>query len=537
MKKFILAIGILFSAQFTYGQTEVPKESWYHADFTTTGVYGVNTDKALDFLKQNKRKPQNLVVGVLDSGVEHYHEDLKDNMWVNPKEIPGNGIDDDKNGYIDDVHGWSFLGNQYGVNYNDDTLESTRLYKKYQALFETPNTATNKSNEAKFPAEYAEYQKIKKEFNSDLGRSKYNLAIAEAKMKNLEPGFTKLNNIFGETKLTEEVLKNFDTDDENVLQTLWVFNEMEPKEWEGKTMKEISAKYLGIAKAQYERYLSAVNAHYNLNLDPRAELKVDNYANVNEKFYGNADSNGPEASHGTHVAGIIAAVRGNKIGNEGTAGGNHVKIMSVRMVPNGDERDKDVANAIRYAVDNGAKILNMSFGKAYSPDKKIVWDAFKYASDRNVLIVKAAGNSNEDIDIHIHYPTNFNDNGVAVSKSVLTVGASTRNSDSLKARFSNFGKKSVDVFGPGAEIYATYPGVSEYRFLNGTSMASPAVAGVAALVWSHYPKLSAEDIRNILMETVNKNDQLKDISVSGGVVDAYNAVKRAEEIYKQRRLK
>lgn len=537
MKKFILAIGILFSAQFAFAQTEVPRETWYHADVETTGVYGVNTQKALDFLKEKKRKPQTLVVGVLDSGVEHFHEDLKANMWVNPKEIPGNGIDDDKNGFVDDVHGWSFLGNQYGVNYNDDTLEVTRLYKKYQALFETPNEATKKSNETKYAKEFAEYQKVKREFNADLGQAKYNLAIAEAKYANLEPGFTKLINIFGETKLSEAVMKNFDTSDENVLQTLWVFNEMETKDWEGKTMKEVSAKYLGTAKAQVERYRSTVQAHYNLNLDPRQELKVDDYENINQKIYGNNDSNGPEASHGTHVAGIVSAVRGNNIGNEGTSGGNHVKIMSVRMVPNGDERDKDVANAIRYAVDNGAKILNMSFGKSYSPNKKEVWDAFKYASDNNVLIVKAAGNSNEDIDTHIHYPTNFNEAGNAVSKSVLTVGASTRVTENLRARFSNFGKKSVDVFAPGAEIYATYPGVTEYRFLNGTSMASPATSGVAALVWSHYPKLSAEDIRNILMETVNKNDQLKDISVSGGVVDAYKAVQRAEEIYKQRKLK
>ena len=536
MKKFILALGLLFSAQFTFAQTEVPKETWYHADVESTGVYGVNTQKALDFLKAHNRKAQPFVVGVLDSGVEYFHEDLKDNMWINPKEIAGNGKDDDKNGYADDVHGWSFLGNQYGTNYNDDTLEITRLYKKYQALFDSTNETTNKANQSKYAAEYAEYQKIKKEFNADFGQAKYNFAVAEAKYKNLEPGFTKLINIFGDQKLTDASFANFVTDDEQVLQTLWVFNEMEKKDWEGKTMKEASAKYLGLAKAQYDRYKASVEANYNVNLDPRAEFKVDNYSDLTQKYYGNNEVSGPDPSHGTHVAGIISAVRGNGKGSEGTSGGNNVKIMSVRMVPNGDERDKDVANAIHYAVDNGAKILNMSFGKAYSPDKQLVWDAFKYASDKGVLIVKAAGNSNEDIDTHIHYPTNLK-NGQAVSKSVLTVGASTRLKDNLKARFSNFGKVSVDVFGPGAEIYATYPGVDQYRFLNGTSMASPAVAGVAALVWSHYPKLTAEDIRTILMETVNKNDQLKDISVSGGVVDSYKAVQRAEEIYKERKLK
>lgn len=337
---------------------------------------------------------------------------------------------------------------------------------------------------------------------------------------------------FGDTKLSKDILKNYQPTDSQILESLWIFGELKEEQWIGKTMQEVANFYL--ASARRAAKADALTSHLNLNLVDRKD--VDNPSDKTERFYGNNDSNGPESTHGTHVAGIIGAVRGNNIGSEGTAGGNNVKIMSVRTVPNGDERDKDVANAIRYAVDNGAKILNMSFGKTFSPDKELVWDAFKYASDKGVLIVKAAGNSNENIDIDIHYPTNFKNNQ-PVSKSVLTVGASTKDPNALKARFSNYGKKSVDVFGPGQEIYATYPGVDQYRFLNGTSMASPAVAGVAALVWSHYPKLTAEDIRSILMETVNKNDQLKDISVSGGVVDSYKAVQKAEEIYKQRKLK
>lgn len=535
MKKFIIALSFAFSFGFAQAQqTEVPKESWYHANLEQTGVYGVNTDKALEFLKENKRKPQTFIVGVLDSGVEHYHEDLKANMWVNTKEIIGNGIDDDKNGFIDDQHGWSFLGTAKGINYNDDTVELTRLYKKYTSKYSSYSYAQNELNRKNNPAEYSEYLSIRKEYAAAVGKAKYNKTTAEAKVEAIEPALTKMGLEFGDTKLTKALLANYNPDDQNVLEALWIFNEMKEEQWVGKTVQQVTATYLGAAKRGAEHYASQLNAHYNLDLVDRKD--VDDVTNINQRVYGNNDSNGPESSHGTHVAGIIAAVRGNGIGSEGTSGGNHVKIMSVRTVPNGDERDKDVANAIYYAVDNGAKILNMSFGKTYSPDRQLVWNAFKYASDKNVLIVKAAGNSNEDIDTHIHYPTNFN-NGQAVSKSVLTVGSSTRDSAKLKSGFSNFGKQSVDVFGPGSEIYATYPGVNEYRFLNGTSMASPAVAGVAALVWSHYPKLTAQDIRSILMETVNKNDQLKDISVTGGVVDSYKAVQRAEAIYQQRKLK
>ncbi|WP_313376180.1 S8 family serine peptidase [Chishuiella sp.] len=533
MRKLFIALGFAFTLGFVQAQTaEVPKEKWYHAGIEQTGIYGVNTDQALDFLKQHKRKANTIIVGVLDSGVENFHEDLKANMWKNPKEIPGNGIDDDKNGYIDDVYGWSFLGTAKGISYNDDTTEVTRVYKHLAEKYDTYDQKKNQLAISNNPSEYAEFQRVQKDYLTAVGKAKYNQQVGQARLNAIEGGINKMVLEFGDTKLSKDILKNYQPTDSQILESLWIFGELKEEQWIGKTMQEVANFYLASARRAAKG--DALTSHLNLNLVDRKD--VDNPNDKTERFYGNNDSNGPESTHGTHVAGIIGAVRGNNIGSEGTAGGNNVKIMSVRTVPNGDERDKDVANAIRYAVDNGAKILNMSFGKTFSPDKELVWDAFKYASDKGVLIVKAAGNSNENIDIDVHYPTNFKNNQ-PVSKSVLTVGASTKDPNALKARFSNYGKKSVDVFGPGQEIYATYPGVDQYRFLNGTSMASPAVAGVAALVWSHYPKLTAEDIRSILMETVNKNDQLKDISVSGGVVDSYKAVQKAEEIYKQRKLK
>ena len=144
---------------------------------------------------------------------------------------------------------------------------------------------------------------------------------------------------------------------------------------------------------------------YNPDYDSRKLIVKDNYADSNERFYGNNDVEGPDALHGTHVAGIVGAVVGNEIGSDGIA--RNVKLMSVRAVPDGDERDKDVANAIRYAVDNGATIINMSFGKGYSWDKKAVDEAVKYAAKHDVLLVHAAGNSGQNNDKTDNFPNDF----------------------------------------------------------------------------------------------------------------------------------
>src|SRR5690606_8039737 len=268
--------------------------------------------------------------------------------------------------------------------------------------------------------------------------------------------------------------------------------------WEGKTMAAISKQLTDEFQGGIEYFEGQINYHYNVDFESRG-IVGDNYADKKEKFYGNADVEGPDAGHGTHVAGLISAVRGNNKGIDGIAG-NHVKIMGVRTVPNGDERDKDVANSIRYAVDNGAKILNMSFGKSHSPERDIVWDAMRYAEKKGALLIKAAGNDDLNIDVDVHYPANFDDKGNKVIDAVITVGASTPDPSALKASFSNYGKKSVDVFAPGTEILSTVPH-DEFKEEQGTSMASPVTAGVAALVWSHYPKLSALEVKEIIMQS------------------------------------
>ncbi len=533
MNKFLITIGLAFvllSQGFAQQATEQKTmEAWYNADFDETGVYGVNTEKAWQFLKEHNRKPQELTVAVLDGGIQADHEDLQANMWVNPKEKPGNGKDDDKNGYVDDIHGWNFIGGKDGKNVDGDTLEKVRMYKyEYLPLFESEDASKNEANKTKYPEKYADYDKIKETITKKLAEANATMPQIKMLKDGIDAGFKVLIADFQETPVTEESLGKYEPSAE-AMSGMIAFGFMEKADWEGKTMQAIYESISGELNGYLEYLNGQIQYHYNVDFESRG-IVGDNYADKKESKYGNADVEGPDAGHGTHVAGIIAAVRGNDKGIDGIAG-NHIKIIGVRTVPNGDERDKDVANSIRYAVDNGAKILNMSFGKSHSPEREIVWEAMKYAEKKGALLIKAAGNDNVDIDTEVHYPSNFDDKGTQVIQSLLTVGASTEDPLMLKATFSNYGKKSVDVFAPGANIMSTVPH-DEYKAEDGTSMASPVTAGVAALIWSHYPKLTAEEVKEIIILSVNKDPQLTDISVTGGVVDAYRAVELAEEFYK-----
>jgi len=299
-------------------------------------------------------------------------------------------------------------------------------------------------------------------------------------------------------------------------------------------------------KQAYDTYRVIVEYGYNENFDSR-KIVGDNYNNVYEKGYGNNDVTGPDALHGTHVAGIIAANRKNNLGIAGIA--DNVKIMSVRTVPNGDERDKDVANAIIYAVDNGASVINMSFGKSFSPQKEAVDKAVKYAEKKGVLLVHAAGNDGEDIDKENNFPTRKYLDGKE-AKNWIEIGASSYGADDdFVASFSNYGKKGVDVFAPGVEIYSTVPD-NHYLIEQGTSMAAPMVTGIAAMLMSYFPELSAEEVKDIIKKSTRKFDGLKvvepgtkkkvelsDLSNTGGLVNAYEAVRMAQELKKSKLVK
>ncbi len=514
----ICALPALASAQDT--------TQWYLLDSKTDNTPGIGVERAYRELLQN-RKPTPVIVAVIDGGIDTAHADLRRVLWTNKKEIAGNGVDDDNNGYADDVHGWNFIGGKDGRNVNYETLEITREYVRLKPLYEGKTRASLKPDQQK---EFDFYQKTKKQVLE--GQVKYQQEYAGISQfyEQFKLGVTALKTGLNVSTLDSATLRNPPTTDPQ--------------------LKSIASQILRIVKLQNSASAEALTdelseyvdqlkgrAEYQYNPEFNARALVgDDINNVNEKFYGNADINGPHADHGTHVAGIIGADRTNNLGVLGIA--NAVQIMGVRAVPEGDERDKDVANAIRYAVDNGAQIINMSFGKDYSPQQKAVEAAVKYALSKGVLLVHAAGNDSKNLDTTKNYPDVRFMDGSAIP-NLITVGASARTNDKkLVASFSNYGKQSVDVFAPGNDIYSTVPG-SLYKNNSGTSMASPVVAGVAAVLKSYFPKLTFADLKRIIETSATvyhtpvtrpESETVVDfatLSRTGGIVNVYEAVKMA----------
>jgi cell wall-associated protease len=529
MKK-ITILASLFFVLSVNAQTKRP-DNWFNLDATKDKVNGVSTDRTYQELLRGK-KSTTIIVGVLDSGVDYMHEDLKDIMWTNPGEIPGNGIDDDKNGYIDDIHGWNFMGNKDGTNVAKDNLELTRVYKDLKAKFDGKSESDFKSKADK--KEFKYWQIVKADYDKEF-------AQAEAQVNQYK--FIK-DAVFG---VVEKIKKEKGVEKVS-LDDLKAFDAKEQKDKQGKAIAIAQAASGTDVEDLLEKLTEALASMDGSRLDVNADTRSivgDNYNDMTEKYYGNGDCKGPGAFHGTHVAGIIAASRGNDVGMDGVA--DNVQIMSVRCVPDGDERDKDVANAIRYAVDNGAVILNMSFGKKYSPGKKVVDDAVKYAESKGVLLIHAAGNAAEDIDEITHYPCKKLENG-KIPSNFMDVGAlSWKPSDEIVAPFSNYGKKTVDIFAPGVDIHSTVPDLNKYKDASGTSMAAPVVAGVAAVLKSYFPELTPKQIIKILKKSsiqTYKNDKVikpgtkdemiefSELSNTAGIVNLYEAVKLAQTMVK-----
>ncbi|MCJ7932709.1 MAG: S8 family serine peptidase [Chryseobacterium sp.] len=535
MKKVLLAAVFLAGFGFSNAQESKaknidPKEdkdlmTWYHKDFSTSKVYGVNTANAYKYLESKGLKPKTVVVGVLDSGVQVDHPGLVKNIWTNPNEVPGNGKDDDGNGYIDDVHGWNFIGGKNG-DIDIDNMEVTRVVAKYKPVFEGDDSTKNKANQAKMPEEFAMYMKAKDLFNKKSIEAQQNFQTYSM-ISELIPNMVKLLAGKPVTAQTISAIKP-PTEQKDAIALQILTQVSQSPEFKGKSSEEFEKLIKDQMKEAIDHYAPSAK-QYDLTYDPRKEIVGDNYDDYSEKIYGNNHYEGPDAEHGTHVAGIIAGLPQGNVIQYGVAS-KVAKIMSVRTVPNGDERDKDVANAIRYAVDNGAKVLNMSFGKPVSPGKNVVWDAFKYAEDKGVLLVKAAGNENEDVAEHLAYPTNFKnitDEKPFVS-NVLVVGASTNKNKELRASFSNYNKKMVNVFAPGEEIYSTVP-KDKYEYLQGTSMASPVVAGAAAVLLAYMPDLKPYQIIESLVKSSNPSTEngFADYSQAGGVIDVKKAAEYA----------
>ncbi len=541
-----LSVVLIFAIAASVQAQQKAPDNWFTLDPGTDNVQGTSADAAIKMLKEKGKKGQTVIVAVLDSGVDANHEDLKPIMWTNPNEVPNNGVDDDGNGYTDDIHGWNFIGGKDGKNVSNDSYELTREYKRLKTRF--AGTESSKLyGEAK--KEYTYYEELKKAFEERRGELEEQRASVQSQFAKVSGAFAAAQKELGKKEIVEAdlaVLKNSSNKDAKDAAA-----SLEKMFKNGVTQADFDAQ-----KAEATEYFDAqLNYGLNLDFDPRS-IVGDNYNDVNERYYGNNDVQGPDAFHGTHVAGIIAAVRTNDIGIRGVA--DNVRIMSVRCVPDGDERDKDVANAIRYAVDNGASIINMSFGKGYSPNKKLVDDAVKYAEEHDVLLVHAAGNDSENNDTDPNFPNDGYKEpvkkGLFGSKQKnadnwMEIGALSWKSDEKRpANFSNYGKKNVDLFSPGVAIYSTIPG-SKYGNAQGTSMAAPAAAGVAAILRSYYPDLSAQQVRLIMMSSVVKQNgevfkpgttekvSFSELCAAGGVVSTTNAVQVAEKTKSKRNKK
>ncbi len=499
-------------------------QDWYHLDRVPRSGPGLDTRAAYRDVLQDRPPQDTVQVAVIDSGLDIDHEDLAAKLWTNADEIPGNDIDDDSNGYVDDVHGWNFIGGPDGKNVDQDTYELTRIYVDLQERFAGVDSARVGPDARD---RYRRYQDIKRTFQKKRREARKRLAKVGKAQKAVQASVDVLKSHLGTDSLTQSAVRSVTSSRRDVRraqQTLQYFYD-----------QDLSPSDLKDYKNQLERQ---VEYNYNPDFNPRP-IVGDDYADKTERRYGNNDAEGPDPGHGTHVAGIIGATRDNSIGIDGVARG--VRLMSVRAVPNGDERDKDVANAIRYAVDNGADVINMSFGKSYSPHKDVVDAAVQYADSMGVLMIHAAGNDGANVDSTDNFPSPYYADGGRAQRWIEVGASSWEGGEKLAASFSNYGAERVDVFAPGHSIYSTVPD-NAYERNDGTSMAAPMVSGLAALIMAHYPSLTATDVRTIILETATpyrnrtvarpgdgETVPFGTLSDTGAVVNAHAALRRAAD--------
>jgi subtilisin family serine protease len=485
--------------------------NWHLLDVTAERVPGISAERAYRELLSGLRPRDTVVVAIIDSGIEIDHPDLAGVVWTNPREVAGNRRDDDGNGYVDDVHGWDFLGGRDGRDVDQDTYEVTRLYALCRA------GATEAAGEP--------CSEIQRAFEERLAESQGNLQQIRQIEQVVIAQYALLRQHLNTQELTAPAVQAIQTTDPRLQRARSIYLELAGQ---GFTLDDVVE--------QRESLEELLRYSLNPDFDPR-NIVGDNYANAAERGYGNAEVEGPDANHGTHVAGIVAAMR-NGSGVDGVAPA--VRIMTLRAVPDGDERDKDVANAIRYAVDNGARVINMSFGKSHSPQKSVVDAAVRYAESKGVLLIHAAGNDGADLNEEGNFP-NQDYAGGGRAANWIEVGASSWHGDNLAADFSNYGRGKVDVFAPGVSILSTIPDAG-YGRLDGTSMAAPVVTGIAATLLAYFPELTAVQVREIILQSAVRNTaqairpgtdgeqvSFADLSDTGGVVNLYAAVQLAQQ--------
>lgn len=498
---------------------------WYLKTPVNSPYFGTGLEKAWNEILSGKEPVREVIVAIIDSGTDIHHEDLKENIWVNADEIPGNNKDDDGNGYTDDIYGWNFIGGPDSTHVAKDTYELTRLYAKYSERFSGVSVDSLTAEEKE---DYSYYKEIKHSWQKRVEQNNQTILQVQQFMQAVTMA-KELLNISNLDSVETGEIKSLKSNQPGAAQAKQIMMALKSN---GVKESDISD-----ANEYLDHLMKLKNYGLNPEFNPRG-IVGDDYEDLSDRWYGNNDVKGPDSDHGTHVAGIVSAVRDNNIGVSGF--GNSIRLMIIRTVPDGDERDKDVGNAIRYAAENGASVINMSFGKGYSPQKHYVDAAVRYADSLGVLMVSGAGNDGKNIDDETSYPSPYYLNG-SMAENYLTVGASSWESDStLAAGFSNYGKEKVDLFAPGVAIYSTMP-ENEYEMQDGTSMASPVVAGAAALLMSYYPEFTTTEIKELLLDSVSpvmaKTKKpgsgevipFSELSASGGIINIHKALELAEQ--------
>ena len=529
----ILFLGFPFStsifAQNSNENVKIAKfKNWQNTDLKKDKKNGVSTQKAYNELLKGKTSSE-IVVAVIDGGIDIYHEDLKEVIWTNSKEISGNGVDDDKNGYIDDIHGWNFIGGAKG-NIIFESLECTREYNRLRNKYDGKKFKDVNISDT---VEFRYYKRVE--------------AVYKKERTEADEYYEMYNNVKNRFDKASKIVKNYSkitSINLKDLKNITVIDNIEVQDSKEYLIKlfELGLDSNTIAET-FKHFETKYKYHTNVDCNVRSIVGDDPY-NFNDSIYGNNDVKGENSTHGTMVSGLIAAKRNNNIGIDGIA--DNIKIMCIRVVPDGDERDKDVALAIRYAVNNGAKIINMSFGKEFSLQSKLVLEAIEYAADNNVLLIHASGNDASDIDIVSNFPSSLMVNSSRANDSYIEVGSNTiYKNKNMVASFSNYGATTVDILAPGKDIYSTIP-ENKYDFADGTSLSCPIVSGIAALVWSYNPRLTAKQVKEIIMKSgtsfTNKkvlcpyNSEGKKpkvkfatICVTGMIANVYNALILAEQ--------
>ena len=565
MKKYFLLL--MASACISVADAQLIKQNeeqkkqadldWYNCSFDKDGVYGAEVNKAYDFLKGKKIKKRP-VVALIGSGMDIEHEDLKQAIWVNPKE-KADGKDNDKNGLVDDINGWNFLGGKDGqvmeATMREGDREFLRLKDKYaDYIFDGKNynkVIDGKLTKVADPENIEEYNYYRNQVLPESPMagtySGWQLTYVlkayadkfDQMMKERFPGkeLTEADfSICYDPKAPRDSLSEV-----SFMMCAMGFGVYKTDKWETVYAGIKSGAQIEQAKAEYERKVGQFGA------DGRKDIIGDNYLDINDNKYGNNVLLTADAAIGTMEAGISVAKRENGLGGNGIM--DQAEIMTLRVAANGEPYLKDIALAIRYAVDHQADIIMLPVQNTLYPEdqKKWISEALEYAESKGVFCVTPAWEGAQDLAVETYYPNRWM-TGKKELTNLMVVCSSDKNGN--PSMNSNYGAKEVDLYAPGMEIYSTYTG-DTYQSGTGLGLAAATTVGVAALIKAYYPHLTGTQIRNILLETVTSRKDAEvekgivvdgkptqdlflfgDLCLSGGIINAYQAVVAADKLAK-----